>query len=43
VKINLPEVKDQVFVTSTMEETEVLMNEISKIHRRLFAFVRKKV
>lgn len=43
VRINLPEAKDQAFVTSTMEEAEMLMNEISKTHKRLFAFVKKKV
>ncbi|MBU8913203.1 MAG: cyclodeaminase/cyclohydrolase family protein, partial [Spirochaetales bacterium] len=43
VRINLPEVNDQVFVTSTSEEAEMLMNDISKIHKRLFASVRKKI
>ena len=43
VRINLPEVNDQVFVTSTLEEAELLMNEISKIHKRLFASVRKQI
>jgi glutamate formiminotransferase / formiminotetrahydrofolate cyclodeaminase len=41
VRINLPEVKDKEFPDKVLNEAEKLINEISRTHRRLFAYVRK--
>ena len=43
VRINLPEVKDRVFADKVLKEADLLMEKITKTHRRLFAYVRKNV
>ena len=43
IRINLPEVKDKEFVAKVLKDAELLIDEISKTHKRLFAFVRKNV
>lgn len=43
VRINLPEVKDKDFTTKVLIEADLLIDKISKTHRRLFAYVRKNV
>ncbi len=43
VRINLPEVKDREFADKVLKEADILIDEISGIHRRLFTYVRKNV
>ena len=43
IRINLPEVKDKDFVSKVLKEADLLIDEISKTHKRLFAYVRKNV
>ena len=43
VRINLPGVKDKDFTTKVLQEADILIEEISKIHKRLFKYVRKNV
>ncbi len=43
IKINLPGVKDKEFVAKVLIEADLLIDEISKIHKRLFSYVRKNI
>jgi len=43
IRINLPGVKDKNFVSTVQNEADTLIDEISRIHRRLFSYVRKNV
>ncbi len=43
IRINLPEVKDKEFGGEVLNEADLLIDDISKIHKRLFAYVRKNV
>ncbi|MCK5153562.1 MAG: glutamate formimidoyltransferase [Spirochaetales bacterium] len=43
IRINLPGVKDKEFVDKVLKEADSLIDEISKIHKRLFNFVRKNI
>ncbi len=43
VRINLPGVKDREFADKVLKESDLLMEKITKTHRRLFAYVRKNV
>ncbi len=43
IRINLPEVKDKEFVDKVSKESDMLIEEITRIHKRLFTFVRKNV
>ncbi len=43
IRINLPEVKDKEFVSKVLNEADLLIDEISKTHKRLFSYVRKNV
>lgn len=43
IRINLPEVKDKEFVSKVLNEADLLIDGITKVHKRLFAYVRKNV
>ncbi|RKX86882.1 MAG: glutamate formimidoyltransferase [Spirochaetes bacterium] len=43
IKINFPGVKDKEFVAKVLIEADLLIDEISKIHKRLFSYVRKNI
>ncbi len=43
VRINLPEVKDPDFVSEILEEADLIIDTVSKTHKRLFALVKKNV
>lgn len=43
IRINLPGVKDKEFVHTVQHEADNLIDEISRIHRRLFSYVRKSI
>jgi glutamate formiminotransferase/formiminotetrahydrofolate cyclodeaminase len=43
IRINLPGVKDKEFAGNVLKEADILIDEISKTHKRLFSYVRKNV
>ncbi len=43
IRINLPEVNNKEFVSKVLKEADLLIDVISKTHKRLFAYVRKNV
>ena len=43
IRINLPGVKDKEFVNKVQNEADNLIDEITRIHRRLFSYVRENV